>query len=497
MWRKRRIVKLTLGAVVVLPLLTHGSLALIVHRWLAQTLPVEGARITVARDDVSVGPFAGTVSLANPRVQVAGHESPVIQASRVTLERRNWLLSWFVNGAFDLKLRATGVNQDRDWLQRRGASAEQLDLVTALGLGAGDGDIAIRLAHDPGADSVSARLDYQRGSRRTAGMRWQADDVQWSDLAGLARLRMPQVDVTTLETDYSDTTVRDHLAAAASQSRLSRTTVLRFLPAPLPLDTARNRLRDAGVAAKRLHIAPMLSGVILEDVEPVTETADPSWQVRRLAIRRLAVARAEGRPVLEQLHLDIQGARRSLSDLPGPATALLREAGYRRPTLDLTTGYQHDPETGDLTIAPVTVSGDGVGELRGKVSLKDVNAATLLDQPRATLVDAMVRNVELTYSDDGLAVALTDALARRRDASVDETRQWLRRRADESFGPLLGARAEAVLPAVRDFLGDPRTLSLSAKPDEPVAIRMLVGPVTMGRYGAIAEQLAIKASVSD
>jgi len=479
------------------PLAGHVTLALLVRGWVDDAIAGEGRTIAIAYDTIRVGPFAQSITLYEPRAKVKGRSVPIMAAQRVSLTRASSLLDWFMDGRFDLTLTLNEVQQDRDWLQGQGAGKAQLRALEALGIGNGEGGARLHTRYEPDTRRMATTLAYRGGdgSGPTAQMHWVAEDVARADIEALGELRMPQIDVAELTTQYATPERGEQFATFAEQSGMSESTFLRALMLPIPYQRGHDQLRERGLQIDHFHIAPLLSGVTVEGIRPADGTDTSAlWRINRFRVTGLALALRGGQPVVQRLETSLDGAQVDMTRLRGELARFLAAAGPRQPQLAIEASYRHNPETGALILAPVTVEGDAMASVEASLRLTDVRPAQLGQHPTMALLGGAVDEANIHYADDGFANRLLTTLAKRQGTSPGETRRWLKDEAQDKLPGVLGGRSEANLPALERFIDHPDRLSLRAAPAASVPIRVLAAAAASGRYATIAERLAIRAS---
>ncbi|GEM_PF-5467508 len=492
--RRRSLIAGLVAIAILAPLALHVGLAVFLHRQI-DALGDEGDTIWVDHGGATVGPFAAWVRVRDPRVHIGAHDEPIVQANRVELVRHSTLWAWLTSGSFHLELSVPELDQDQAWLRAQGAETEQLALIEQLGLGDGSAALSVQVRYTADRDRLTADLAYDNASRSepTARLAWVLEDVQRQDLYGLAELRMPRVTVQRLTTEYANDALRRRIADLSQAVSLSEATLLRVLPAPLPYQRLADWLARSDGRAQRVHIEPLLSGVVIQGLRHTLPATPGELTIERLELDRVALASPADRLIVRHLRLGMAGAHLPLQALRAPIRQLLRDVGYREPEFDGYLEYEQQPDSGDATLAPIHLRSEAMGTLNAQLRLQGVDPAALRQQPRASLIGASFERAQLSYKEAGLADRLVAALAQRRGASADQFRAWVGRRAQD----VLGARREAVMPAVEDFLREPQRLKITAAPAEPVPMRLLLGPAAMGRYGALAERLAVTAQSGD
>jgi hypothetical protein len=346
---------------------------------------------------------------------------------------------------------------------------------------------------------MTAQIAYTNANdaEPAARLRWVLDDVQQQDLDGLAALRMPRVTVQSVTTQYASDAVRAQVADLSRAVSLSEATLLRLLPVPVPYQRAADALARSDGRARRIHIEPLLSGVVIEGLHRSAGPASVNLMIERLELDRLALARSSGQWWVQHLRLGVAGAHLPLDALGPPVRELLRDAGYEEPELDGALVYDHRPESGNIALDPIHLRSEAMGTLDGELRLQGVDPGALRRQPQVSLIGAAFERAGVSYNDAGLVGRLVEALAEQRNTSAARVRTWLRRRAAMIIAERLGARRQAVMPAIDSFLRDPQRLTLSAEPAEPVPMRLLIGPASMGHYGSLAERLVVTAELGN
>lgn len=491
--RRRTTLALLIGTAVLIPAGLHVGLALLIHNRIAVLPEDEAAAVRLNHDGVTVGPFARSVTIENPRVGVADRQDSILNADSFRLERASWLAGWLWDGRFDLIARLRGMDQDTEWLKRQGAGDEQHAVIAMLGFDDGTGDAQLRLAYRPDQERFTSAFRYGAADdeARFAALTVVAEAVDASALEALAEMRMPDVDSARVKTRYGGEAIREAVAELGARTRLSEPTLLRLLAVPAPYQWVADRLANEQLHVERLHLAPLLSGVQADAVRRPTRNTAGTWRAEQLRLGGLHLASSDDGLMVQGLNLKASGLRVPSTVLRPDVSALLREADYNEPTLDFELNYRHAPTTGNLKVAPLTVEAKAMGHLDAELSLSDVDPARLIQRPMEALIGGAFEELALRYTDNGLARRLRETLDNR-PSDVEA----LRRRLRAWLQTTTGSRASGLTAAAERFLDNPGHLTIRANPEAPVPIRVLAGLAAMGRHAAISERLGLTAEAN-
>jgi hypothetical protein len=493
--RRRPVLSVFLGLALLLPAALHVGLAILVHNRVADITDRTDAPVRFQHDGVDVGLFAGTIRIDNPRVRIPGQAAPILTAQRLHLERASSLAGWLWDGRFDLAARLPGMAQNAAWLSRQGASDEQRKVARMLGLTEGNGKARYRLAYVPAKERFRSEFHYTVSGDEpfSARLKVIADDVAPSAIAALGAMRTPDVGATRVETRYSNEAIRRAVATLAHRARLSEATLLRVLGLPVPYTWLAERLAREQVRVERIHIEPLLSGLRVDGVRRPAPNGSGDWQLEHLQLERLDLARVDTGLMVRELNVRSDGLTVPTGALRPDVAALLDDAGYKAPTLDVSARYRHDPSTGALALAPLTVDAEAMGRLQVAMRLAEVDPARVTRRPTEAFITGAFQDLALRYRDKGLTRRLQEALIARGGAEApsalrQQVRTWIEART--------GDQASTLTQATDTFLANPGRLVVRAEPASAVPIRILAGLAATRRYAAIAERLELTAEAT-
>ena len=154
----------------------------------------------------------------------------------------------------------------------------------------------------------------------------------------------------------------------------------------------------------------------------------------------------------------------------GTWAAPLRAMGKTTVSGDVSLDYRFDPDTRELTVNALTVSEDELGEvvISATTDQLDLNALRM-----EKLVGLRITRADLTLTDRSLMERMVRSAARGLSTSEADARASISAEltamadyAEQDGNPV----AEDVLRAIRRFVNEPGTITLSARPAEPVPV---------------------------
>ncbi|THB64639.1 MAG: hypothetical protein D6E12_14430 [Desulfovibrio sp.] len=155
----------------------------------------------------------------------------------------------------------------------------------------------------------------------------------------------------------------------------------------------------------------------------------------------------------------------------------IRALGYETIQGDMVIDYRIDNEAQTFVINELSLDAVDFCEMKFSVSLGSitVNEATLM----AYLFDPSsitVTSASLSYTDDSLVVRAMEQAAREEDLTLDEVKNQALQGIDEAIEEARQAGSERgvlLMEAVKTFILDPGTLSITMNPPQPVSVGQL------------------------
>ena len=154
----------------------------------------------------------------------------------------------------------------------------------------------------------------------------------------------------------------------------------------------------------------------------------------------------------------------------------IRDLGYEDELrLNLHFNYHYDKQKKELDVKKISVGADGAGRLEtrfrfGNIDLNTKNMfAILLAYPRILIHDA-----KLIYIDNSLVERLMRSAARKENKDVKEYQKDLIQKINEEIEIEKSDFSKTALNAIKDFLENPRKLSISASPESPQSLKGII-----------------------
>lgn len=183
-------------------------------------------------------------------------------------------------------------------------------------------------------------------------------------------------------------------------------------------------------------------------------------------------------------------AQLQLSNLPPEAAGGLRALGYDRFDGDLHADAAFDQAAGDLAIREIRLTARQMGQLAIAGAFGRVPAATSAAPSPAALLGVTLRNLDLTYADDGLFDRGLAAAGRAQGIGADQVRAGLLQRI---AALTLSGAGVPVRDALAAFVRQPGTLTLATHPPQPVSFAEAAG-IALGGPDALVSRLGVTAA---
>ncbi len=155
----------------------------------------------------------------------------------------------------------------------------------------------------------------------------------------------------------------------------------------------------------------------------------------------------------------------------------IRELGYDDELLlNFHFNYHYDKQKKELNIKKISVGADDAGQLETQFRLGNIDFNTknifaiLFAYPRILIHDAKV-----IYKDNSLVERLMKFGARKENKDVKEYKNDLLQKIKEEIEKEKSDFNKTALNAIKDFVEDPRELSISASPERPQPLRGVIG----------------------
>jgi hypothetical protein len=159
----------------------------------------------------------------------------------------------------------------------------------------------------------------------------------------------------------------------------------------------------------------------------------------------------------------------NVGDWAGPLSSL----GFDRIAGDAALDYRYDPDSGTLTIRNLSIKAPELGDVHLSGVLDRLDLAQLRME---RLVGLRMARTDLVFTDRALVNAMVRSMARLLNTSEGDARGRLRAEmegmADYARKSGNGVAAKA-LSGLGDFVAAPGTMTISARPGEPVPVLYL------------------------
>jgi len=187
--------------------------------------------------------------------------------------------------------------------------------------------------------------------------------------------------------------------------------------------------------------------------------------------------------------LAVEGITIDAASLSDGDAQEFRKLGYETVTLNVTAEGKWDPETAEVDLSTVSISGEEVGTLALSLSLGGITKELIeqldaaQDSPEeamALLQGVLVNGMTIDLTNDSLVDRVLDQQAE--EAGMDRTAYVSQMTA--ALPLMLGMLQnpdfqQEVATAVTTFLTDPQSLNVAAAPGNPVPVAQIMGTVMM------------------
>lgn len=155
----------------------------------------------------------------------------------------------------------------------------------------------------------------------------------------------------------------------------------------------------------------------------------------------------------------------------------IRELGYDDELLlNFHFNYHYDKQKKELDIKKISVGADGAGRLETRFRLGNIDLNTknifaiLFAYPRI-----LIHGAKVIYKDNSLVERLMKFGARKENKDVNEYKKDMIQKIKEEIEKEKSDFNKTALNAIKDFVEDPRELSISASPERPQPLRDVIG----------------------
>lgn len=154
----------------------------------------------------------------------------------------------------------------------------------------------------------------------------------------------------------------------------------------------------------------------------------------------------------------------------------IRELGYDDDLLlNFHFNYRYDKQKKELNVKKISVGADGAGQLEIQFRLGDIDLNTrniiaiLFAYPRI-----LIHDVKVVYKDSSLVERLMKFGARKENQDVKEYKNDLLQKIKEEIEKEKNDFNKTALIAIKNFIEDPRKLSISAAPESPQPLKGII-----------------------
>jgi hypothetical protein len=173
---------------------------------------------------------------------------------------------------------------------------------------------------------------------------------------------------------------------------------------------------------------------------------------------------------------------------------MVEQLGYEAFTIGMTFNGNYQPDSDTLTVQAASVRADEAGELTVNTVITDFPAGNVLkgfDMAENALSGAKLASATLTFANQGIVDRALEAQAR----STGSTRQQFATGMSMALPLMLnviGNRGfqDELAPPLGAFLMEPRTITFTASPPEPVPIMAILGAAITG-FSTLPDLMAI------
>jgi len=252
----------------------------------------------------------------------------------------------------------------------------------------------------------------------------------------------------------------------------------------------------AGTAGDSQSLVGAFDAIAITDLSLRTSDGEA------VTVARLAAARAaEDEPGIAAGTMAVEDLRIAVSLFGGPNGQDLRALGYETLVFDLSAKGTWEAASGRAVLEEARLSATAMGTIEIAAVANGLTSATLttlrsagidVSQLFKILSTVSLGAVTVRLTDDGITDRLLERAARQAATDrasvsaqiVENLRAPLSALGDDAF-------ARKVLSTVRDFLADPGTVTVSARPREAVSALRVIS-AAMANPGALPRLLAIE-----
>ena len=179
-------------------------------------------------------------------------------------------------------------------------------------------------------------------------------------------------------------------------------------------------------------------------------------------------------------------------------TAMLRAMGLKEVRTNGDFRLRWNETTKDLIVGPMIFDLDGIASARIEATIGGVPRFVFEDpaKAQAAMATLAVTSIRLELDNERLVQTALAEFAQKQGISPIEARDLIIAELGQKLAVLQNpAFADEVLAAATDFLNDPRTLTVVAKPERPVPASQILGMAAMAP-GDLVKLLAIGVSTA-
>lgn len=170
------------------------------------------------------------------------------------------------------------------------------------------------------------------------------------------------------------------------------------------------------------------------------------------------------------LHAKAVGIRQDLTQVQDEQAATLRKLGYEEMRGSYELKYRYDPQTKAFDLQRLRGDLAGIGSVALQLKLDDFELRNPEAAAANQLPEFKVREVKFSYSDDSLVSRVIKQGAAERGISEEEFLAQLEQDIDAQTSALEGPFFKQLAQALKAFVREPGTLTLSAAPPEAVPV---------------------------
>ncbi|MBJ3774365.1 hypothetical protein [Acuticoccus mangrovi] len=184
-------------------------------------------------------------------------------------------------------------------------------------------------------------------------------------------------------------------------------------------------------------------------------------------------------PIPTEIAITLKGLELPVSMLGNPQTAMVLTALKADPVkadAEITLRWDEDTQRVELD---ENASVGGVGTLQADATLSGIPRLVFENPMRANeaIATAAVNGISLKFSDDGITSFLLGMISQQAGLETAQFVEMLSQQAAAQVNGVTGDQsfAQQVSDTLRAYLSDPKSLSISASPTNPVAVAQILG----------------------